>query len=81
MYFYTNTAQEHFKKQVIFNNDACISKDRKGNIQVLSKDLRNSEQYKPNKGNIKRGIIENPQLLIKFRNEVAMDIYRRNFKK
>lgn len=81
MYFYTNTAQEHFKKQAIFNNDACISKDRKGNIQVLSKDLRNSEQYKPNKGNIKRGIIENPQLLIKFRNEVAMDIYRRNFKK
>ncbi|WP_312602969.1 hypothetical protein [Acinetobacter schindleri] len=81
MYFYTNTAQEHFKRQAIFYNDSCVSRDRKGNIQVLSKDLRSSEQYKPNKGNIKRGIIEDPQLLIKFRNEIAMDIYKRNFKK
>jgi len=81
LYFSTNTAQEHFKKQAIFNNDSCLSRDRKGNIQVLSKDLRSSEKYKPNKGNIIRGIIENPQLLIKFRNEIAMDIYRRNFRK
>jgi len=81
MYFYTHAAQEHFKKQAIFNNDSCVSRDRNGNIQVLSKDLKSSEQYKPNKGNIKRGIIEKPELLLKYRNEVAMDIYYRNFKK
>lgn len=81
MYFYTHTAQEHFKKQAMFNNDSCVSHDRKGNIQVLSKDLKASELYKPNKANIKRGIIEKPELLLKYRNEVAMDIYRRNFKK
>lgn len=80
MYFYTNTAQEHFKRDAIFNNDSCVSTDRKGNIQVLSKDLRATDQYKPNKENIKRSIMENPQLLIKFRNEIAMDIYYRNFK-
>lgn len=81
MYFYTNTVQQHFKKRAIFNNDSCVSHDRKGNIQVLSKDLRSSEDYKPSKANIKRGIIEDPQLLIKFRNEVAMDIFNRNFRK
>ncbi|MGN0936826.1 hypothetical protein [Acinetobacter amyesii] len=81
MYFYTNTAQEHFKRQAILDNDSCVSKDRKGNIQVLSKDLRGSDQYKPNKANIRRGILEKPELLIKYRNEVAMDIYNRNFKK
>jgi len=81
MYFYTNTAQEHFKRKAIFNNDSCVSRDRKGNIQVLSKDLKSSEQYKANKENIRRSIIEDPQLLIKFRNEIAYDIYLRNFKK
>lgn len=81
MYFYNNTAQEHFKKQAIIKNDSCISMDRKGNIQVLSKDLKISENYKPTKVNIKRGIMENPKLLIKFRNEVAMDLYNRNFRK
>ncbi|WP_312535989.1 hypothetical protein [Acinetobacter variabilis] len=81
MYFYTNTAQEHFKRQAIFNNDSCVSRDRKGNIQVLSKDLRVSENYKPSKENIRRGIIEDPQLLIKYRNEVARDIFNRNFRK
>lgn len=81
MYFYTNTVQQHFKKRAILNNDSCVSHDRKGNIQVLSKDLRGSEKYKPNKVNIKRGIIEDPDLLIKFRNEIAMDIYTRNFRK
>ncbi|MDM1281149.1 hypothetical protein HXZ64_09300 [Acinetobacter indicus] len=81
MYFYTNTAQEHFKRQAIFNNDSCVSRDRKENTQVLSKDLRISEQYKPSKSNIKRGILEKPELLLKYRNEIAMDIYIRNFRK
>lgn len=80
MYFYTNTAQEHFKRDAIFNHAPCVSTDRKGNIQVLSKDLRRSDYYKPSKVNIKRGIMEKPELLIKYRNEIAMDIYYRNFK-
>lgn len=80
MYFYTNTAQEHFKKDAIFKNASCISRDRKGNIQVLTKDLKTCEDYKPNKENIKRSILEKPELLVKFRNEIAFDIYLRNFK-
>lgn len=79
MYFYNNVAQERFKEQALAKNSTCVSRSKAGELRVLTKDLKQIDEFKPIKQNMRSLILSYPSVLNEYRQKVAWFIYKKSF--
>ena len=70
-YFYSNLAIPMYKEQAIRDNSIYVYYDRNGIAKVRSGDIRNDPQYGGQKPKMSSLINDNPNLLKRYRSEVA----------
>ena len=70
-YFYSNIAIPMYKEQAIEHGLPYVHSDKAGMPKVLSRDIRNDSQFSGHKPEMSNLINDRPELLPKYRNEVA----------